>query len=213
MIHSNTHLNFHETVPLRCFLTTVFLNPIKKIENLLFYTVHIIVALMCTNLFVHCKLKYIFFSLQCIKPFVVQGLQNLSVNCFLEDAVRLLQGRCDGRNSCEVAADTFQLPPADPCPAQARYLEAHYFCNSRTGIGVCRVARSLVSQILICYAIGWHNIGQLCYWLALLSFWRSTSPAPEGQVRYLWSTQACSLVKEVLICFAIGRLAYRYWKS
>jgi hypothetical protein len=66
---------------------------------------------------------------------VLQGLQNLSVNCFLDDALRLMKDRCDGLNSCQVAAaDTFQLSPTDPCPAAARYLEAHYVCNSRTGI-------------------------------------------------------------------------------
>jgi Galactose binding lectin domain len=66
---------------------------------------------------------------------MLQGLQNLSVNCFLEDALPRMRDRCDGLNSCQVAADddTFQLPPADPCPAAARYLEAHYVCNSRTG--------------------------------------------------------------------------------
>jgi hypothetical protein len=64
---------------------------------------------------------------------VCQGLQNLSVNCFLDAAVGALRDRCDGLTSCQVAADTFRLAPADPCPAHARYLEAHYVCNSRTG--------------------------------------------------------------------------------
>jgi hypothetical protein len=64
---------------------------------------------------------------------VFQGLQNLSVNCFLDAAVGALRDRCDGLTSCQVAADTFRLAPADPCPAHARYLEAHYVCNSRTG--------------------------------------------------------------------------------
>jgi hypothetical protein len=63
----------------------------------------------------------------------MQGLQNLSVNCFLDEAVKLMRDRCNGLASCEVAADTFRLEAADPCPAQARYLEAHYVCNSRTG--------------------------------------------------------------------------------
>jgi hypothetical protein len=55
------------------------------------------------------------------------------VNCFLDAAVGALRDRCDGLTSCQVAADTFRLAPADPCPAHARYLEAHYVCNSRTG--------------------------------------------------------------------------------
>jgi hypothetical protein len=77
--------------------------------------------------------------------FGFQGLQNLSVNCFLDAAVGALRDRCDGLTSCQVAADTFRLAPADPCPAHARYLEAHYVCNSRTG-SIERGIKMLIGQ-------------------------------------------------------------------
>jgi hypothetical protein len=66
-------------------------------------------------------------------PFTLTTVQVTNLPHKRDNSVAKLRDRCDGLTSCQVAADTFRLAPADPCPAHARYLEAHYVCNSRTG--------------------------------------------------------------------------------
>eukprot|EP00090_Calanus_glacialis_P002161 TRINITY_DN11624_c0_g1_i1.p1 TRINITY_DN11624_c0_g1~~TRINITY_DN11624_c0_g1_i1.p1 ORF type:complete len:393 (-),score=82.52 TRINITY_DN11624_c0_g1_i1:161-1339(-) len=56
-----------------------------------------------------------------------QGAQNLSVNCYLDEAMGYMRDRCNGKRSCHIRADTFQIKQ-DPCPGTERYLEAHYRC-------------------------------------------------------------------------------------
>merc|ERR1719320_654073 len=62
-----------------------------------------------------------------------QGAQNLSVNCYLEEAMNFMQSQCDGSRSCRIQADTFKISK-DPCPGTERYLEAHFKCTSNQDI-------------------------------------------------------------------------------
>merc|ERR1719320_177038 len=62
-----------------------------------------------------------------------QGAQNLSVNCYLEEAMNFMQSQCNGRRSCRIQADTFKIIK-DPCPGTERYLEAHFKCTSNQDI-------------------------------------------------------------------------------
>merc|ERR1719483_1554573 len=56
-----------------------------------------------------------------------KGAQNLSVNCYLDEAMGYMRDSCNGRRDCQIQADVFQIKQ-DPCPGTERYLEAHYRC-------------------------------------------------------------------------------------
>ena len=78
----------------------------------------------------------------------VQGAQNWSVNCYLESAMVHMASSCNGRQSCSISEQAFNLNQ-DSCPGTERYLEAHYKCRPDKGEKLLKVP----AQILTLYCI------------------------------------------------------------
>ncbi|KAK7576297.1 hypothetical protein V9T40_012583 [Parthenolecanium corni] len=55
------------------------------------------------------------------------GSTDWSVNCMSHRSFTILQGRCNQKRNCSVAASTSLFD--DPCPSTVKYLEAHYACT------------------------------------------------------------------------------------
>lgn len=58
------------------------------------------------------------------------GSTDWSVNCMTPKSFSILQGRCNLKQNCSIAASTSLFD--DPCPGTVKYLEAQYACVSAT---------------------------------------------------------------------------------
>ena len=70
------------------------------------------------------------------------------MNCYLESAMVHMASSCNGRQSCSISEQAFNLNQ-DSCPGTERYLEAHYKCRPDKGEKLLKV----LAQILTLYCI------------------------------------------------------------
>ncbi|KAK7586193.1 hypothetical protein V9T40_004069 [Parthenolecanium corni] len=65
------------------------------------------------------------------------GSTDWSVNCMSHRSLLILQGRCNSKQNCSIAASTSLFD--DPCPGTMKYLEAQYTCiNATSSLSVSR---------------------------------------------------------------------------